>query len=182
MTLKSSVSLINSLMLPLGELAVVGRGQPCMLARDFNVEPTKIPCLLKGITFGLWFDLQGAWANASGIDAGVTCKKDWARPGGTRRDFILGCPLAAAALESCWVDFSRWIQPHFRSGLPFRGPAGLLRSLSLAGLLLFGQLLGFLRWTSLGVLGLLRFGIFGRFMIISCSLSLLTKLVLLMLP
>ena len=43
-----------------------------------------------------------------------TCEKDWASPGGTRRDFILGCPLAAAALESCWVDCSRWIQPHFR--------------------------------------------------------------------
>ena len=43
---------------------------------------------------------------ASGVDAGVTCKKDWASTGGNRRDFILGCPLAT-------VDCSRWIQPHF---------------------------------------------------------------------
>ena len=35
------------------ELAVVSRGQPCVLAGDFNVEPTKIPCLLKGIMAGL---------------------------------------------------------------------------------------------------------------------------------
>ena len=28
------------------ELAVIGRGQPCVIAGDFNVEPTKIPCLL----------------------------------------------------------------------------------------------------------------------------------------
>ena len=95
------------------ELAVVSRGQPCVLAGDFNVEPTKILCLLKGMMAGLWFDLQGAWAQASGVVPGVTCKRDWASPGGTRRDFILGCPLATAALENCWVDCSRWIQPHF---------------------------------------------------------------------
>ena len=29
------------------ELAVVGRGQPCVLAGDFNVEPTKIPCFIE---------------------------------------------------------------------------------------------------------------------------------------
>ena len=97
----------------LSELAVVGKGQPCVVTGDFNVEPNKIPCLLKGILNGLWFDLQGAWSAASGVGAGVTCKRDWASTGGTRRDFILGCPLATAALASCWFDNSRWIQPHF---------------------------------------------------------------------
>ena len=38
----------------LGELSVVARGQPCMLVGDFNVEPTKIPCLANGISAGLW--------------------------------------------------------------------------------------------------------------------------------
>ena len=33
----------------LGELSVVARGQPCLIVGDFNVEPTKIPCLAKGI-------------------------------------------------------------------------------------------------------------------------------------
>ena len=32
----------------LGELGVVAREQPCLLVGDFNVEPTKIPCLAKG--------------------------------------------------------------------------------------------------------------------------------------
>ena len=32
----------------LGELCIVARGQPCLLVGDFNVEPTKIPCLAKG--------------------------------------------------------------------------------------------------------------------------------------
>ena len=44
----------------LGELCVVDRGQPCLLVGDFNVEPTKIPCLAKGISAGLWVDLEGA--------------------------------------------------------------------------------------------------------------------------
>ena len=39
----------------LSELSVVARGQPCMIVGDFNVEPTKIPCLAKGISAGLWF-------------------------------------------------------------------------------------------------------------------------------
>ena len=51
----------------LGELCVVARGQPCLLVGDFNVEPTKIPCLAKGISAGLWVDLEGAWALAAGL-------------------------------------------------------------------------------------------------------------------
>ena len=38
----------------LGELGVVAREQPCLLVGDFNGEPTKIPCLAKGIMAGLW--------------------------------------------------------------------------------------------------------------------------------
>ena len=109
------------------ELAVVARGQPCVLAGDINVEPTKIPCMLKGIMDGLWFDLQGAWSSASGVEPGVTCKKDWASSGGNRRDFILGCPLAAAATGGCWVDDSRWIQPHFAVVASFRGDRWLTK-------------------------------------------------------
>ena len=37
----------------LGELGVVAREQPCLVVGDFNVEPTKIPCLAKGISAGL---------------------------------------------------------------------------------------------------------------------------------
>ena len=36
----------------LGELSVVSRGQPCLLVGDFNVEPTKIYCLARGISAG----------------------------------------------------------------------------------------------------------------------------------
>ena len=50
----------------LGELGVAARCQPCMLVGDFNVEPTKIPCLAKGISAGLWVDLEVSWALATG--------------------------------------------------------------------------------------------------------------------
>ena len=44
------------------ELSVVARGQPYLLVGEFNVEPTKIPCLAKGISAGFWVDLESAWA------------------------------------------------------------------------------------------------------------------------
>ena len=35
--------------------------------------------------------------------------------------FFLGCRLATAAIGSCWVDDSRWIQPHFAVVADFHG-------------------------------------------------------------
>ena len=96
----------------LGELAVVARGQPCLIVGDFNVEPTKIPCLAKGISAGLWVDLEASWAAAAGRDPAVTCKRTWDSDSGNRRDFQIGCPLCAAAVLSCEVLCDRWIQPH----------------------------------------------------------------------
>ena len=61
----------------LGELSVVARGQPSMLAGDFNVEPTKIPCLAKGISAGLWVDLEVSWALATGKEPSSTCMREW---------------------------------------------------------------------------------------------------------
>ena len=96
----------------LGELSVVARGQPCMIVGDFNVEPTKIPCLGKGISAGLWVDFEEAWAVTAGSRPAPTCKRDWSATCGHRRDFMIGCPLAAAAVLSCNVQPDRWIAPH----------------------------------------------------------------------
>ena len=90
----------------------VAFGQPCLLVVDFNVEPTKIPCLAKGISAGLWVDFGEAWALAAGLRPAPTCKRSWTAVGGHRRDFVLGCPLAAAAILSCKVQPDRWIAPH----------------------------------------------------------------------
>ena len=96
----------------LGELRAVALGQPCLLVGDFNVEPTKIPCLAKGISAGLWVDFGEVWASAAGLQPAPTCKRSWTAAGGRRRDFILGCPLAVAGILSCRVQPDRWIAPH----------------------------------------------------------------------
>ena len=51
-----------------GELGVVAGEQPCLLDGDFNVEPTKIPCLAKGISAGLWVDFEECyWWSSQGF-------------------------------------------------------------------------------------------------------------------
>ena len=103
----------------LGELGVVARGQPCLIVVDFNV-PTNIPCLATGISAGLWVDLQSAWALACGVEPAAACKRTWGSPQvGRRRDFMVGCPLAAAAVSSCRVEPERWIVPHLAVGAHF---------------------------------------------------------------
>ena len=94
----------------LGELGVVARGQPCLIV--FNVEPTKMPCLAKGISAGLWVDLEAAWALARGSQPAVTCKRTRDSAGGHRRDFRVGCNLAAAAVVSCGAQPQRWTASH----------------------------------------------------------------------
>ena len=99
----------------LGELGVVAREQPCLLVADINVEPTKVPCLSEGIMAGLWVDLEASWASASGGVPGFTCRQDWESTFLSRRDFMVGCPraAAAAAVSGCGVLQDRWVVPHF---------------------------------------------------------------------
>ena len=77
------------------------------------MESTKIPCLSKGISAGLWVDLEAAWSAARGQQPAVTCKRSWESTGGSRRDFLVGCPVVAAAVVSCSVCTGKWVQPHF---------------------------------------------------------------------
>ena len=76
------------------ELAGVASGQPCLIVGHLTIEPDRIPCLFKGLTAGHWFDLQSSWASASGVDPLPTCCRTFGSGGGSRRDFILGCPHA----------------------------------------------------------------------------------------
>ena len=94
----------------LGEFAVVARQQLVILVGDFNVEPTQIPCLSKGISAGLWVDLEAAWTSVSGVAPVVTCKRSWSSGCGSRMDFMVGCPRAATAVVNCSVDRERWFQ------------------------------------------------------------------------
>ena len=67
----------------------------------------------KGISAGLWVDLEVSWALATCMRSSSNCTREWGSGGGTRRDFMIGCPLAAAAaVLSCTVLADRWIAPH----------------------------------------------------------------------
>ena len=88
-----------------GELGVVARGQPRMLVGDFNVEPTKIPCLAEGISAGLWL-----WLVRFSLLPLVGVL-------GSR--LVVVCTLAAAAVSSCRVEPDRWIAPHLAVGANF---------------------------------------------------------------
>ena len=91
----------------------------CLSNELFDAAAQQDPLLVKRDLGWVWIDLEDSWAGATDSDASITCKKDWACLGGTRWDFILGCPQAATALRWCWVDGRRWIQPHLACCLCF---------------------------------------------------------------
>ena len=142
----------------LSELGVVARGQPCLIVGDFNVEPIKIPCLAKGISAGLWVDLESAWAFACGCQPVVTCKRAWGSARGHRRDSMLVCTLAAAAVTSCTVVPDRWIVPHLAVRTHFERTRWTCRVTQPVQ-----------RTPLVGVPSLLRLREFGRYVMIGCS-------------
>ena len=87
-------------------------GQPSSIVGGLSTwEPTNTPCLSEGISAGLWVDLEAAGALARGMQPAVICKRTGGSTGGNRRDFMVGCTLAAAAVSSCRVDPGRWLTP-----------------------------------------------------------------------
>ena len=84
------------------------------------MEPTKIPCLAKGISAGLWVDLESAWALAAGLEPSPTCKSSlgfWLVV--IAGILLLVCPLAVAAVLSCRVQADRWVAPHLAVRVSF---------------------------------------------------------------
>ena len=70
----------------------------------------------------------------------------WGSAGGHRRDFMVGCPLAAAAVASCSVQPDWWIVPHLAVRTYFECARWSVRH--------FGLLLGCLPWTQVQALNL----------------------------
>ena len=66
-------------------LAVVASGQPCLIVGDLNVEPDRVPCLLRGLAAGHWFDLQ----SSAGVDPLRTCCKTFGSGGGVEFLFLV---------------------------------------------------------------------------------------------
>ena len=114
------------------------------------MEPTKIPCLAKGISAGLWVDFEEAWALVAGSQPTPTCKRDWTSSGGHRRDFMVGCPLAVAAVFPVRFRLTGGLLLILRLGLSLTVAGGLVRLLSLCSALSFGLPLGYLLYKARG--------------------------------
>ena len=102
--------------------------------------------------------------------------------GGHRRDFVVGCPLAAAAVLSCKVQPDRWIAPHLAIRALFDCVGGSLGLRSLFSAPPFGLLLGCLLLIRVVVPSLLRFREFGRYMMSDFNLCLVGMPLCLMSP
>ena len=103
----------------------------------------------------------------------LTCKRDWDSAGGHRRDFVVGCPLAVAAVLSCKVQHDWWIAPHLAVRTLFLiAVDGFLRLLSLSCVLSFGLPLGCLLLIKVGAPSLLKFRWSGKCMMSVCSICL----------
>ena len=75
--------------------------------------PIVIPSLAKGISDGQWIDLEHAFAFGRGVLPSSTCQFQLDEDKGSRRDFLLACPIALAAASACYVSPDRWFTPHF---------------------------------------------------------------------
>ena len=96
----------------LGELSVPEGSPACWLEISTWSPPKSLACQ-KGFRLGSGLNLEASWALATGEQPASTCKRSWGSNGGHRRDFMVGCPLAAAAaVLSCTVQTDRWIAPH----------------------------------------------------------------------
>ena len=97
----------------LAEAGMCCAGQPVILAGDFNADPIVISSLAKGISNGQWVDLERAFAFGRGVPPSSTCQFQLDEDKGSRRDFLLACPIALAAASACYVSPDRWFTPHF---------------------------------------------------------------------
>ena len=97
----------------LAEAKMCCAGQPVILVGDFNADPTVIPSLAKGIMNDHWIDVEQAFATGRGVAPSRTCQFQLDEDKGSRRDFVLACPIAMTATTACRVLPDRWFISHF---------------------------------------------------------------------
>ena len=136
----------------LAEARMCCAGQPVILAVDFNADPSVIPSLAKGIFDGHWIYLERAFATGRRVSPSYTCQFQLDEDKGSRRDFVLACPIAMAAATACSVlaEFSlSLLVMLLLNGLGFIHP--------------FGLLVGLIALIAQGLLSRMRFEISGMF-------------------
>ena len=122
----------------LAEARMCCAGQPVILAGDFNVEPTVLPSLAKGISDGHWVDLEQAFAFGRGVPPSSTGQFQLDDDKGSRRDFpllwqlllcVLSCQTAGLLLILLFVRSLRSLL----GTLLLNGPGSILPHGLLAG-------------------------------------------------
>ena len=121
------------------------------------MEQTKIRSLAKGISVGLWVDLEASWAFASGREPTVTCKRTWASDSGIEEIFKLGSLCVLRQLGPAVFCLSAGYNHILLLGLGLLRRDGLPRPPSLLGSPLSGLHPGYRRLTSPGTPNLLRY-------------------------
>ena len=78
-----------------------------------QMRTTVISSLTKGIFDGHWIDLERSLATSRRVPPSYTCQFQLDEDKGSRRYFVLACPIALAAATACSVLPDRWFTPHF---------------------------------------------------------------------
>ena len=98
-----------------------------------------------------------------GCCSSVTCQFQLDEDKGSRRDFLLACPIALAAATACSVLPDRWFTPHFWFLRSLHSLLGMLLLKGLGFILTFGLLAGLIAQIALGLLSRMRSKISGMF-------------------
>ena len=115
-------------------------------------SPPKSLAWQKGFRLGSGLTFEVSWALA-GKQLASSCMREWGSSGGTRRDFMVGCPLSSSCYSSLFLIMS----------------VGLVVLPSRFDFLLSGLLPGCPLLIKVENLGLWRFVGSGKFMMIVCS-------------
>ena len=128
------------------------------------LSPTVIPSLAEGISDGHWVDLEQFFATGRGVLPSSTCQFQLDEDKGSRRDFLLACPIALAAATACSVFTRPLVHSSFLLFLQsLHTLLGMLLLKGLRFILPFGLLAGLIALIAIGLLSRMKFEIFGMF-------------------
>ena len=69
-------------------------GHPVVLVGDLNADPSVIASLAKGMSHGVWIDVEKSLAIGRGVAPALTCQLQLDEDKDSRRDFTPACPVA----------------------------------------------------------------------------------------
>ena len=139
----------------LAEARMCCAGQPVILAGDFNADPTLFLLWLKVSLMVIGLIVSGPLQLVVEFLLPLLVSSQLDEDKGSRRDFLLACPIALAAATACSVLPDRWFTPHFAVCTEFV-LLGMLLLKGLGFILTFGLLAGLIALIDLDLLSRMR--------------------------